>query len=115
MTDPGVAVPGAIDPSWQYREGRQKRYLGKRLGGTVVVHYIKKNMWFLETAVAFLEGDEVTEAERSHSEHEASLATVAVALGTNGNLLRERAHDQAVPVVQRGHPPQDLWSWQRDI
>ncbi|THH34172.1 hypothetical protein EUX98_g117 [Antrodiella citrinella] len=112
-----IKVPGAIDPSWQYREGRQKRYQGKRLGGTIVVHYIKKNMWFLETAVAFLEGEEVTEAERSHLEHEAALATakVAVALGTNGNLLREHAHDQAVPVVQRGHTPQDLWSWQRDV
>ena len=28
------------------------------------MHFIKKNMWFLETALAMLEGDDVTEAEK---------------------------------------------------
>ena len=50
--------------AWKYREGRATRYLGKRVGGTVVVHFIKKNMWFLETAMAMLEGEDVTENER---------------------------------------------------
>lgn len=40
-----------------------KRYQGKRLGGTVVVHSIKKHMWFLEAAAALLDGDDYTEAE----------------------------------------------------
>jgi len=45
------------------REGRKKRYNGQRLGGTIVVHFIKKHMWFFETALALLEGEEVTEYE----------------------------------------------------
>ncbi|KAI0726174.1 hypothetical protein C8Q72DRAFT_753303, partial [Fomitopsis betulina] len=49
---------------WLRREGRNTRYNHQRVGGTVVVHFIKKNMWFLETAAAFLLGDEVTDAER---------------------------------------------------
>jgi hypothetical protein len=49
--------------AWQHREGRVKRYERKRVGGTVVVHFIKKNMWFLETAMALLEGDEYSESE----------------------------------------------------
>lgn len=42
-----------------------KRYEGKRVGGTTVVHSIKKHLWFLETANALLEGDDYTEAEQS--------------------------------------------------
>ena len=48
---------------WRQREGRRTRYDGKRVGGTIVVHFIKKSMWFLETALAFLEGDEETGME----------------------------------------------------
>ncbi|KAJ7630913.1 glycosyltransferase family 31 protein [Roridomyces roridus] len=51
------------DYAWARREGRKTRYQGMRVGGTVVVHFIKKNMWFLETALALLEGDEVTGTE----------------------------------------------------
>lgn len=47
-----------------HREGRKKRYEDKRVGGTIVVHFIKKNLWFLETALALLDGDELSEAER---------------------------------------------------
>lgn len=39
------------------------QYQNKRVGGTVVVHFIKKHMWFLETALAFLEGDNFSEVE----------------------------------------------------
>jgi hypothetical protein len=52
------------DYAWRHREGRQKRYESKRVGGTVVVHFIKKNMWFLETALALLEGEEYSEFEK---------------------------------------------------
>lgn len=52
------------DYAWRHREGRQKRYEHKRVGGTVVVHFIKKNMWFLETAQALLEGEEYSEFEK---------------------------------------------------
>ncbi len=53
------------DLAWKYREGRRRRYEGKRVGGTVVVHFIKKNMWFLETAAAMLHGDDVTPLEEA--------------------------------------------------
>ncbi|KAH7883558.1 glycosyltransferase family 31 protein [Phlebopus sp. FC_14] len=51
------------DYAWRHREGRIKRYENKRVGGTVVVHFIKKHMWFLETALAFLEADDYSESE----------------------------------------------------
>lgn len=50
--------------AWRNREGRLARYEGNRVGGTVTVHFIKKNMWYLETALALLEGDEHSEAEK---------------------------------------------------
>ncbi|KAJ7071054.1 glycosyltransferase family 31 protein [Mycena amicta] len=49
--------------AWARREGRRTRYQGQRVGGTVVVHFIKKHMWFLETALALLEGDEFSGSE----------------------------------------------------
>lgn len=56
--------PMTPEHAWVHREGRNTRYENKRVGGTVAVHYIKKNMWFLETALALLEGEEVSEVER---------------------------------------------------
>jgi len=50
--------------AWRNREGHLARYEGNRVGGTVTVHFIKKNMWYLETALALLEGDEYSEAEK---------------------------------------------------
>ncbi|KAG8744033.1 hypothetical protein FRC10_010922 [Ceratobasidium sp. 414] len=41
-----------IQEAYDRRETRRERYMGKKLGGTVVVHYLKKDEWFLETAVA---------------------------------------------------------------
>lgn len=58
-----VALGGA-DAAWKQREGRLHRYTNKRIGGTVVVHFVKRNEWFLETAVALLEGDDVVEGDR---------------------------------------------------
>lgn len=52
-----------LEEAYHHREGRLTRYEGRRVGGTVVVHFIKKNPWFLEVALALLEGDEVTNAE----------------------------------------------------
>jgi len=56
--------PMTPEYAWTHREGREKRYESKRVGGTVVVHFIKKNKWFLETALALLEGEEYSEFER---------------------------------------------------
>ncbi|KZT30563.1 glycosyltransferase family 31 protein [Neolentinus lepideus HHB14362 ss-1] len=49
--------------AWTHREGRRRRYENKRVGGTVVVHFVKKHVWWLETAYALLEGPEKSEAE----------------------------------------------------
>ena len=49
--------------SWHDHESLSRKYLGKSIGGTVVVHFIKKNTWFLETVLAFLEGDDFTPVE----------------------------------------------------
>jgi len=53
----------SAEDAWQLREGRKKRYNGQRLGGTVVVHFIKKHMWYFETVLALLGGEEETEYE----------------------------------------------------
>ncbi|KLO17017.1 hypothetical protein SCHPADRAFT_868779 [Schizopora paradoxa] len=58
-----------VSEAWARREGRQERYEGKRVGGTTAVHFIKKNPWFLETAIALLEGSEYTEREAKHGAH----------------------------------------------
>ncbi|KAF7985355.1 hypothetical protein HWV62_6577 [Athelia sp. TMB] len=55
--------PMTSEYAWAHREGRKNRYENKRVGGTVVVHFIKKHMWFLETAIALLESDEFSESE----------------------------------------------------
>lgn len=55
----------ALD-AWRSREGRRRRYEDQRVGGTIVVHFVKKNNWYLETALALLEGDEETSFEKSH-------------------------------------------------
>ncbi|KIJ68480.1 glycosyltransferase family 31 protein [Hydnomerulius pinastri MD-312] len=56
-------ISSETEHAWRHREGRIKRYENRRVGGTVVVHFIKKHMWFLETAMAFLEADDYSEAE----------------------------------------------------
>jgi len=54
----------SVESAYRHREGRNARYEGKRLGGTIMVHFIKKHMWFLEAALALLEGEDMTELER---------------------------------------------------
>lgn len=70
--------------AWAHREGRRKRYKGMRVGGTVAVHFIKKHMWFLETALALLEGDERSEHEM-FEEHEGEGG------GVDGRILQDGA------------------------
>lgn len=69
-TDEPLNLDSAMSPdyAWQHREGRTARYEGKRVGGTVIVHFIKKNLWFLETAEALLEGPNFTEHEAKTTE-----------------------------------------------
>ncbi|KAJ7597016.1 glycosyltransferase family 31 protein [Mycena floridula] len=55
--------------AWLHREGRRRRYQGLRVGGTVVVHFIKKNVWYMETALALLEGPELTPSETFQYRH----------------------------------------------
>ncbi|KAI9460604.1 glycosyltransferase family 31 protein [Lactarius psammicola] len=70
----------SAEDAWQLREGRKKRYNGQRLGGTVVVHFIKKHMWFFETVLALLEGEEETEYEMQRRVREGSPRARGIAL-----------------------------------
>lgn len=63
-----LGSPMTPEYAWTHREGRKARYESKRVGGTVVVHFIKKNMWYLETALALLEDEELSESERYESD-----------------------------------------------
>jgi len=72
--------------AWEKREGRRKRYEGSRVGGTVVVHFIKKNEWFLETALALLGGEDVLEGERDWSANNIDLGNEE---GTKGRLAHQ--------------------------
>ncbi|KAF8526017.1 hypothetical protein BU17DRAFT_74376 [Hysterangium stoloniferum] len=56
--------PETAARAWARREGRRTRYEGNRVGGTVVVHFIKRNEWFMETALALLGGDEIVEGKQ---------------------------------------------------
>ena len=56
-----------VENAWHHRESWEERHnlqdvtdLEKprgALGGTICVHFIKKNEWFLETALALLGGE----------------------------------------------------------
>lgn len=78
--------PSASD-AWTQREGRRKRYENKRVGGTVVVHFIKKNPWYMETALALLEDEEFTENEHRRRSAEAEMDISRMLNGTSS--LRE--------------------------
>lgn len=77
--------------AWTHREGRKKRYEGKRLGGTVVVHFIKKHMWFLETALALLEGDDYSEFEKHSSSQESNGNDIAFSSVFSGAITKYRS------------------------
>lgn len=61
--EPSVPVPGQLpaptgfDHADAERNLYHERYLGGRYGGTVVVHYVKHDDWFLETAMALIGRD----------------------------------------------------------
>lgn len=61
--DPATVLRRAVQRAWETREGRRTRYEGKKLGGTVVVHFIKRNEWWEETTLALLGGEDVVEGE----------------------------------------------------
>jgi hypothetical protein len=84
--------PGTALHAWEKREGRRKRYEGNRVGGTVVVHFIKKNEWFLETAMALLGGEEVIEGEEGWTAETETTQTVGVHEGDNAGTKIPAAH-----------------------
>lgn len=68
-----------------------KRYENKRVGGTVIVHFIKKHAWFLETALAFLEADDYSESELERISSDANKASLNVsfsAIWTDANAFK---------------------------
>ena len=79
--------PETASQAWEKREGRHKRYEGNRVGGTVVVHFIKKNEWYLETALALLGGEEVLEGEEGWGANDIDVGNEGEAKG----LLAHRA------------------------
>lgn len=96
------------DYAWAHREGRNTRYDNKRVGGTVCVHFIKKNMWFLETALTFLEMQDTTELEMHPSEPDEDESEL-VPLGSagldsknprprSGSSSAHRENPESVPV-----------------
>ena len=102
----GATTDGSMTPdlAWKYREGRQQRYLGQRVGGTVVVHFIKKNMWFLETAAAFLHGEDMTPLERAmgqtRRERQKARAALGDSSGEVGVVEAEERQDSPSPGSQ---------------
>ncbi|KAG9077226.1 hypothetical protein FS749_002648 [Ceratobasidium sp. UAMH 11750] len=44
-----MIAPGAdAQKVWEARESWDEKYRGERVGGSVVVHYVKKREWWLE-------------------------------------------------------------------
>ncbi|KAJ3553991.1 hypothetical protein NP233_g12519 [Leucocoprinus birnbaumii] len=97
-----IGSPMTPEYAWAHREGRRTRYQGQRVGGTVAVHFIKKHVWFLETALALLEGDERSEHEMFQDRENANLVSAETnlddaALLGDSNLLHP-VHDPSIPT-----------------
>src|ERR1700749_351811 len=96
------------DYAWAHREGHNTRYNNKRVGGTVCVHFIKKNMWFLETSLTFLEMQDTTELEMHPSKpgEEESESTTPGSINPDSNKSpprsgsspEHREYSDSVPV-----------------
>lgn len=87
--------------AWRHWEGRIGRYLNRRVGGTVVVHFIKKHMWFLETALALLEADDYSDFELE-SFPEPSRETMNVGLSsvwTDSNAFSHKNNSSIVGLI----------------
>lgn len=65
-----------------------RRYENKRVGGTVVVHFIKKHAWFLETALAFLEADDYSESELEQMSGDVNLNVGFSAVWTDASVFK---------------------------
>lgn len=99
----------SAEDAWHMREGRKKRYGGQRLGGTIVVHFVKKHMWFFETVLALLEGDEETEYEIQRRVREGQSPSEMTVLsrtdGKHRSQLDSKSLGSARLAVQVGRVP----------
>jgi hypothetical protein len=93
------------DYAWAHREGRNTRYDNKRVGGTVCVHFIKKNMWFLETALTFLEMQDTTELEMHPSEPDEGESGFMSSDSVNLDPGNPRARSGASAGYRESHNP----------
>jgi len=59
------ASEAELEAVFHKRESRSEKYKGKRVGGTVVVHYVKRNEYWLECEAAFLSRDGDDAGKRS--------------------------------------------------
>lgn len=88
--------PMSPEFAWKHREGRGTQYQGNRVGGTICIHFIKKNLWYFETALAMLEGEEVTEGELEEE---------------RGRLLKERESSAGLVSEESGLPARSNQLW----
>ncbi|KDQ16752.1 glycosyltransferase family 31 protein [Botryobasidium botryosum FD-172 SS1] len=101
---------GDVERAWALREGRKERYAGTggNVGGTVVVHFIKRNEWFLEAALALLEGEEVVERPPVVPEEPVSMGGVRVKVGLEeeeiGDDERRTSGEDATPALVVDEP-----------
>jgi hypothetical protein len=65
-----AGLRSSISSTFSSRPARKERFLGddEERGGTVVVHYIKKQEWFVETMVALLGGADEQGTERQRGQ-----------------------------------------------
>ena len=98
------------DYAWAHREGRNARYDNKRVGGTICVHFIKKNMWFLETALTFLEMQDTTELEIHPSEPDGGESEPVPPGSTSLDSRKSRTRTGSSPGHQEspGSVPMDV-------
>jgi len=66
------------------------RYRNKRVGGTIVVHFIKKHMWFLETALALLETDDYSDFDRESLPESGRLHVGVSSVWTDNTIFAQR-------------------------
>ncbi|KAL4069641.1 glycosyltransferase family 31 protein [Scleroderma yunnanense] len=76
--------------AWRHREGGITRYRNKRVGGTVVVHFIKKHMWFLETALALLESSDYSDFELESLPESDRLNVGVTSVWTDNTMFTQR-------------------------
>ncbi|KAF8342849.1 uncharacterized protein EI90DRAFT_3030431 [Cantharellus anzutake] len=103
----GEASAQEVASAWRRRETREQRMGGASLGGTIVVHFIKRNEWFLETAIAFLHDDPKDESAPAHGSSTTSEPSPVA--GDSDGMRAETDLNNKVPIdLSNLDPPPGL-------